>query len=364
MMSTVRLALVDGTTADQRLLSHYVAAQVGLPYTLNEWSFQSRAIRGLCSGFGVMHFVAPMWIVVAPILVRGQGASPRFVLVSPVTAVLAAIGVAAVPVAGSSLEIIPITLLSAAVGASAGHLLVNFPLYFNRHHRWLDLSIHPPLICVLLFFYGLLLLYIYLTRLRLGPMVGLLIPVSSYATEKLGLLLMRRAFVLHYYKPKADFMSQAQSVSPMLSASTFCRGEVEHAFGYLVAFLALVVKNSKHAATIIEVVRVLPPQMLIGDPLLRSCTALHGLPIDQRHSSPLPTPHVVRGSSCAAKRGHIASGTHARLERVGHRRFLLAHSRRVHKNGVSEARPASPRRSCVSSVVAWATVVMDLPCRG
>jgi hypothetical protein len=77
---------------------------------------------------------------------------------------------------------------------------------------------------------------------------------------------MRRAFVLHYYKPKADFMSQAQSVSPMLSASTFCRGEVEHAFGYLVAFLALVVKNSKYAATIIEVVREIPLRCLLVIP--------------------------------------------------------------------------------------------------
>jgi hypothetical protein len=210
-------------------------------------------MRGLIVGIGAYSVLGPIFLVNAPAIVRG-GFHPRFLLSLPLT-LGPAVGVAFIPVAGSTLGIVSIGLLTAGIGFAHCFVLLNAPYFATDEHKALDQSLGPPTLAISVMFFGLITAYITLAQLYSSPLVGLLLPAGSAATRQLAIVALIHSFHTFYFEPKQAFLTelglsvsaqgQAGVVPPLL-------GDVEAIYGYFVATFALMIGNAGMVAAIVE----------------------------------------------------------------------------------------------------------------
>jgi hypothetical protein len=194
---------------------------VGVPYAANECRAFAPAVRtalrGLIVGICACFTIGPMFLVNAPTLVRG-GFHRRYLLSVPITLIVA-VGVAFIPIDGSTLGIIPIGVLTVALSFVLCMLLLNAACFATEEHKALDQNFGPPLFAIIVLFFGLITAYVTLTQLYFSPWIGLLLPVGSAVTRVLGLFALVRSFRMFYYAPKERFITQfatsAQAEAPV-----------------------------------------------------------------------------------------------------------------------------------------------------
>ena len=170
---------------------------VGVPYAANERMADASpvlqpAMRGLIVGIWLYFLIGPGFLVNAPTLVRG-GFHPRFLLSLPLT-LGSAVGVAFIPVDGSTLGIVSIALLAVGISFVLCSLLLNAPFYATDEHKALDQSLGPPTFAVCLLFFGVITAYVVLTQLYSSPLVGLLLPTASAMMRMLTIVALTRSF--------------------------------------------------------------------------------------------------------------------------------------------------------------------------
>jgi hypothetical protein len=208
------------------------------------------AIRGLIVGIWAYFLLGPIFLVNAPITVRG-GFHRRFLLSLPLT-LGPAVGVAFAPVDGSTLGIISIVLLTVGIGFVLCFLALSAPLFATDEHKALDQSLGPSQTAIFFVFFGLITAHIMLTQFS-SPLVGFLLPAGSAVIRQLAIFALARSLHKFYFEPKQAFLtqlsvsaqSQANVVPPLL-------GDVEAIYGYGAALLALIIGNAASVATIVE----------------------------------------------------------------------------------------------------------------
>jgi hypothetical protein len=229
---------------------------VGAPYAANERMTDANpmlqiAIRGLIIGVWVYLLVGTTFIVSAPILVRGSF-HPRFLLSLPLT-LGPAVCVAFIPVDGSTLGILSIALLTTGISFVLCRLLLNEPFYATDEHKALNASFGLPLLAVGALFFGLITAHLNLTQSYSSPLIGVLLPVGSFATRQVAIFFLARSLHRFYFEPKQTFVTQfslsaqgeADVVPPLL-------GDIEAAYGPTVALFALIMGNVASVATVVE----------------------------------------------------------------------------------------------------------------
>jgi hypothetical protein len=94
-----------------------------------------------------------------------------------------AVGVAFIPVNGSTLGIVSIAVLTVGISFVLCSLLLNAPFYATDEHKALDQSLGPPIFAIGFLFFGVITAHVTLTRLYSSPLVGLLLPAVQSARE-------------------------------------------------------------------------------------------------------------------------------------------------------------------------------------
>jgi hypothetical protein len=229
---------------------------VGVPYAVNELMagaspMLQTAMRGLIVWIWAYFILGPMNFGFAPTLVRG-GFHPRFLLSVPLT-LGPAVGVAFIPVGGSTLGIISIALSTLGIGFVLCVLLLNAPFFATDEHKALDQSFGPPLFAIGALFFGLIAAHVMLTQLYSSPLVGLVLPAGSVAIRHLAIFVLVQSFHTFYFEPKKKFLTpllvsaqnQEDMVPPLL-------GDVEALYGYIAAGFALIIGNAASVATVVE----------------------------------------------------------------------------------------------------------------
>jgi hypothetical protein len=110
---------------------------VGVPYAANERVVNAPPVaqtarRGLIVGTWLYVFLAPIYLVNAAAIVRG-GFHPRFLLSLPLT-LGPAVGVAFIPVGGSTLGFVSIVVLTIGIGFAVCFVLLNAPFFATDEH--------------------------------------------------------------------------------------------------------------------------------------------------------------------------------------------------------------------------------------
>jgi hypothetical protein len=199
-----------------------------------------------------MHFLlGPIFLVNAPTTVRG-GFHPRFLLSFPITLGMS-VGVAFIPVDGSTLGIISIGILTIVLTFVACVLLLSVPFYATDEHKALDQNFGPPLFAISILFFGMIAAHVTLTQLYSSPLVGLLLPSGSAATRTLATYLLVRSCHTCYYVPKQEFLTRLAASTQNQSVVPPILGDIEAVFGYCAAFFALIIGNAASVATLVEV---------------------------------------------------------------------------------------------------------------
>jgi hypothetical protein len=228
---------------------------VSVPYAVNERMADANpvlqtAMRGLIVGIWGFFLLGPIFLGMAPTLVRG-GFHPRFLL-SMLLTLGPAVGVAFIPVDGSTFGIMSIGLPTVGIGWVLCVLLLNVPFFATDEHKALDQSFGPPTFAIAFMFFGVIAAHATLTQLYSSPLAGLLLPTGSAMTRQLAIVALGHSFHTFYFKPKHTFLqlslseqSQANVVPPLL-------GDVEAIYGNHSATFALVIGNAASVATIVE----------------------------------------------------------------------------------------------------------------
>jgi hypothetical protein len=229
---------------------------IGVPYAVNERTADANpvlqtAMRGLIVGMWMYFIIGPIFLVNAPAIVRG-GFHPRFLLSLPLT-LGPAVGVAFIPVGGSTLGIVSIGLLTAGIGFVLCFVLLNAPFFATDEHKALDQSLGPPVVAMAVLFFGLTTAYVTLTQLYSSPLVGLLLPTGSAVIRTLAIFSLTHSFHTFYFEPKQAFLTElglsAQSKSDVVPPLL---GDIEAIYGPTVAAYALIIGNAASVATIVE----------------------------------------------------------------------------------------------------------------
>ncbi len=194
---------------------------VAAPYAANEraadraqcGATQHIALRGLIVGVAATFFMGHIFVVTEPILVSGEFRR-RFLLSIPVLLSVGA-GAAFIPIAGSTVGFMSILITTFAASYVLCTLCLSMPSFATDEHMALALSIGPPLVTIGLSFFGILNLYVYLTRRSESMAIGFLFPVVNIAILHVALFLASLSCEKRYYEPKAAFLAKvaaAQSV--------------------------------------------------------------------------------------------------------------------------------------------------------
>ena len=229
---------------------------VGVPYALNERMADANpvlqtAMRGLILGIGSCFVLGAIFLVTTPTVVRG-GFHLRYLLSLPVT-LGSAVGVAFIPVEGSTLGVISISLLTIGISYLLCFLLLNAPFFATNEHKALTRSFGPPLLSISILFFGLIAAHVTLTQRFSSPWIGLLLPAGSAVIRKLAIFAMGYSFHTFYFLPMAGFLlalslstqSRQGVVPPLL-------GDVEAVYSYAVAMFALIIGNAALVSSIVE----------------------------------------------------------------------------------------------------------------
>jgi hypothetical protein len=228
---------------------------VGVPYAANERMANENkvlqtAMRGLIVGLWMYFLLGPIFLGLAPTLVRG-GFHPRFLLSVPLT-LGPAVGVAFIPVDGSTLGVMSIASLTTGIGFVVCTLLLNAPFFATDEHKALDQSFGPPLFATMCLFFGVITAHVLLTQLYSSPLVGLLLPTGSAAIRTLAIISMSHSIHTFYFEPKQAFSQLSASAEGQVNVLPPLFGDVEAIYSYLAAFFALIIGNAASVATIVE----------------------------------------------------------------------------------------------------------------
>jgi hypothetical protein len=224
---------------------------VGAPYAANELAADASpalrtALRGLIIGITMCFIFGPIALILAPTMVRG-GFHPWSFLSLPITLGIA-VGLACIPVNGSTLGFGSIGLLTYGLTFVVFNLVLNAPFYATDEHKALQRSSGPPQMLIGGLFFGLVAAYVTLAQLYSSTLVGLLLPIGSSLTSRLAIYFLVRSFHTFYYKPKQAFLAQLpqnQGVVPPLL------GDIEMNYGHCASFFALIIGNVGSVATIV-----------------------------------------------------------------------------------------------------------------
>jgi hypothetical protein len=194
-------------------VSAMIAATFALPYAANEIWLGSRTVRGLVSGWFVCIGLSPMFLINAPILAEGKFRL-RYHLCWPITLAVAT-AVAFVPVGGeATLGLVPICIVTLGGGYSLCLGLLALPVYRNKHHMLLDIEINAPMMGVGFAFFGLVVMYVELTKRINSPYLGVILPVGVTGLQAVALFLLKRAYLRRYFTPKMEHIYRVRLSQP------------------------------------------------------------------------------------------------------------------------------------------------------
>jgi hypothetical protein len=196
---------------------------VGAPYAVNEMAAEASpatrvAMRGLIVGVLMLFANGPIFLVNLPTIGRG-GFHVRYLLVVPLNLGVG-IGVAFIPVDGSTLGFMSIALLIYTLTYLLGGAVLHAPLLATDEHKALHKSVGPPTLVAGLLFFGVVVAYIELTRLFSSPLVGLLLPMGSSCARITAFCVLAHSFNKRYYEPKAKFLAQLADTRAKFLAQT------------------------------------------------------------------------------------------------------------------------------------------------
>jgi hypothetical protein len=233
---------------------------VGAPYAANERAGDSSptsrsALRGLIVGTLVYFLIGPIFVINAPILVRG-GFHPRFLLSLPITLGVS-VGASFVPVDGSTLGIVSIASLALGVAFVVVLLLLSTPVFATDEHKALDQSFGLPIFAAILVFGALVFVHVTLTQRYSSPLVAVLLPVGSALIRAFVLFSLVNTFQKFYFEPKDAFLTAlSQSAQGQDDAVPPLLGDIEVTFGYSATCAAVIIGNAASVATIVEAMLV------------------------------------------------------------------------------------------------------------
>jgi hypothetical protein len=231
---------------------------VAVPYAANERTLCSPALRGVLVGIYVSFFMVPNFLVNAPILVRGEF-HRRYFLCIPIT-VSIAVGAAYIPVGDDLLGFVSIGLVCVLLSFVVCVAALNVPLLATDAHKAMDQSCGPPVIVVVLLYFGLLAGYNEIAARNASPFIGIYLLVSGLVTEASGLGLLTWSFEHRYVAPKSEH------ISAMISQRVASRGEEgaptrrsppilgrpELAFSNIICALGAVIDNTLAVGGVLE----------------------------------------------------------------------------------------------------------------
>jgi hypothetical protein len=189
------------------------AADRGVCGVTRHWHM---AQRGLIVGVASEFFIAAIFLIGNPILVSGEFRR-RFLLSLPVPLAFGSCA-AFIPIFGSTLGYMAILISTVAASYMLCFLCLSVPLHATDEHRALEQSIGPPLVTITFAYFGLIALYVYLTRNFPSVLNGFFLPVATVATLHVALSLLSWSCDRKYHQPKATFLAkfEATSVPPTL----------------------------------------------------------------------------------------------------------------------------------------------------
>ena len=236
------------------MFSFVITTTVCLPLSENERHLQSTILRGLATGCLACFCIAPVFLVIAPVVVCGKF-HRRYLNCVPI-ALLLGIGSAFIP-SGKNIRLgfMPTMLISYNSGFLFCLLFLNGPLFHSAEHKALDKAFGPPQMIAILLFCGTVIGYNQATRVTSNPLVGLLLPVGCFLTEVTIIQLLEDVFMKKCFQPKLKnvFETIKARVSGTNGPKPSILGDQEANFGMVAAFFSLLFENAKIVATIAEV---------------------------------------------------------------------------------------------------------------
>jgi hypothetical protein len=192
----------------------------------------------------------------APVLVRGEF-HRRYFLSFPIT-ICIALGAAHVPIGDDLLGFISVGLICLGLSFVGCVAALNVPLFATDAHKAMDQSSAPPIVLVVLCYFGLLVGYTELIRYSWSPLVGIYLFAGALATESAGLALLAWSFENRYVSPKCAYIAQLATSrgegSETAPPSPPIFGVPELAFSNIICVLAMVMDNTLAVAGVLEVV--------------------------------------------------------------------------------------------------------------
>jgi hypothetical protein len=209
------------------------------------------AFRGVIGGCWSYFVLGATYLIIAPTVVRG-GFHLRYLLPLPIALTLN-IGVAFIPVDGSTLGIVSIGLCGLGLAFLVGEIALAAPFYATDEHKALEQSFGPATIAISFLFFGLVAAYDTLTHLNPSPFIGLLLPIGSAVIRVLAIFALVRSFHTLYWEPKQAFLAQLpQSAQSQANVVPPLIGDIEAPYSYIAALFALIIGNAASVSTLVE----------------------------------------------------------------------------------------------------------------
>ena len=197
------------------LISSSLATLILAAHGVNERSREQTGsllscfFRGLIAGVWMTLIIAPVFLIFAPVSVRGSF-KRRWWLCVPLT-VSVGISAAFIPVEHSTLGLIPVAVITMVLSFVACVVGLNGPLFATEEHKKLDANYGPPFFICAVMFFVLLLGYINLTSRFRHIAVGLYVPLSAMIMELVSIFLIKRCIHNFYFLPKSAFLAQSSA---------------------------------------------------------------------------------------------------------------------------------------------------------
>ena len=197
------------------LVGSFIATLILAAHGVNErfreqtGSLLSCFFRGLIAGSWMTLIIAPVFLICAPVAVRGSF-KRRWWLCVPLT-VFVGVSLAFIPVQHSTLGLIPVAVSTMVVSFVTCVVGLSGPLFANEEHKKLDANFGPPFFICAVMFFALLLGYINLTSRFEHIAVGLYLPLSAMIMEFVSMFLIKRCIHNFYFLPKSQFLARSSA---------------------------------------------------------------------------------------------------------------------------------------------------------
>jgi len=231
-----------------------------LAYGDNERRMNDFTWRGAV--FGLPSFVTAIgvWLVSATVLACGEFRH-RYHSVWVVT-VVAALAIGNIRIGADLPGPVLIVFASNFVGYFFGAVVVNTSSYVNRSHKVLARGLAAPLVLSFSLFGFTLVAYLHLVEVSEHWAVGLLLPLTTEASQKLMLSILRRSFINFYFTPKERYKQwvrdqslQPKSDSDSNQAPLPIHGDIGSVFGMMASLIAMLIENTKVVAMAANILR-------------------------------------------------------------------------------------------------------------